>query len=232
MPGPQPIASRPGAAARFEALCRAIARPAPDAALPVRTLIGAVIAGGAIFGAVMGTYRIGAAGRWPLVVFSAVKVPALILVTTAVCLPAFFVLNTVAGLRDDFGRAVRAVLSGQAAMALALASLAPFTRFAYENDISHPAAQLFNAAMFTVATAVGQAIMLRHYRAIIASNWSAEDRHRLMLWAWIVMYVFTGIQTGWILRPYIGVPGLDVRFFRADAFTNAYMYFLRVVFGP
>ena len=73
MPGPQPIASRPGAAARFEALCRAIARPAPDAALPVRTLIGAVIAGGAIFGAVMGTYRIGAAGRWPLVVFSAVK---------------------------------------------------------------------------------------------------------------------------------------------------------------
>jgi len=224
-------------AGRFESLCARIGRPSefvPDdgaGVLTVRSLLAAIGAGGAIFGAVMGTFEISGAGRWPLVLYAGVKVPSLIMVTTAVCLPAFFVLNTVLGLRDDFGRAVRAVLAGQAALALALASLSPLTRVAYESGIRHGGAQLFNAGMFAVATAVGQAVMLRHYRAIVKANPATAGRHRAMLWAWVVMYVFTGVQTGWILRPYIGAPGLNVAFFREDAFTNAYVYFLRLVFG-
>lgn len=222
-----------GAADRFEGFCARIGRPGREAGAPLAVpwLLAAIACGGAIFGAVMGTYQVGEPGRWPLVIYAALKVPSLIMVTTAVCLPAFFVLNTVLGLRDDFGRAVRAVLAGQAALALALASLAPLTRVAYESGIGHGGAQLFNAGMFALATGAGQAVMLRHYRAIIASNHDLEDRHRAMLWAWVVMYVFTGVQTGWVLRPYIGAPGLEVRFFRVDAFTNAYVYFLRLVFG-
>lgn len=225
---------------RFEELCARIGRfsgphaaPVSTTDLPFRTLLLAIVIGAAIFGAVMGTYEIGGdgvgGGRWPLLFYSAIKVPTLILLTTAVCLPAYFVLNTVAGLRDDFSRSLRAVLAGQAAVALALASLAPLTRVAYETGITHGQAQMFNAMMFALATGAGQIVMLRHYRAIMAANPAAASRHRVMLLVWIVLYVFTGIQTGWILRPYIGVPGLEVRFFRVDAFTNAYEYFLRLV---
>jgi len=222
-----------GVPGRFEKFCARIGRPVATRAEPlgVLSLLAAVVAGGMVFGAVLGTFRVEDAGRWPLVFFSAIKVPALIMVTTAVCLPAFFVLNTVLGLRDDFGRAVRAVLAGQAGLTLALASLAPLVRVAYESGISHAGAQLFGAAMFGLATFAGHTVMTRHYRGIVGANPGAADRHRVMLWAWVAMYVFTGIQAGWVLRPYIGVPGLEVRFFRADAFSNAYVYFIRLVFG-
>ncbi|MBX3357714.1 MAG: hypothetical protein KF745_04725 [Phycisphaeraceae bacterium] len=227
-----PTPRTPALTDRFEDLCARIGRPGRDAAGPpvgIRALLAAIAVGGAVFGAVMGTYLVGEAGRWPLVAYSAIKVPSLLMVTTAVCLPAFFVLNTVLGLRDDFGHAVRAVLAGQAGLALALASLSPLTRVAYESGVSHGTAQLFNAGLFVIATGVAQIVMFRHYRAIIDSNPAAATKHRTMLWAWVAMYAFTGIQTGWILRPYIGVPDMDVRFFRADAFSNAYIYFLQLV---
>ena len=226
-------AAVPGLADRFEALSARIGRPerAGAAALSLRQVLGAIVVGGAFFGAVMGTYLVGVPGRWPLVLYAAIKVPALIMITTAVCVPAFFVLNTVLGLRDDFGRALRAVLAGQAGLVLALASLSPLTRVAYESGISHGGAQLFNAGLFAIATAAGQTVMLRHYRSIFEAAPDRAPRHRVMLWAWVAMYVFTGVQAGWILRPYIGAPGLDVHFFRADAFSNAYVYFLRLLFG-
>jgi len=222
---------------RFEGLCARIGRRGVIADLPVSTLLLCIAIGAAVFGAVMGTYEVASEGvggraRWPLVFYSAIKVPTLILLTTGICLPAYFVLNTVAGVRDDFGKSIRAVLAGQAALALSLASLAPLTRVAYATGITHGQAQLFNAFMFVLATTTGQIVMLRHYRAIIAGNPDNATRHRAMLIAWIVMYVFTGVQTGWILRPYIGSPTLEVRFFRVDAFTNAYEYFLQLAANP
>jgi hypothetical protein len=189
-----------------------------------------VLATGPIYGAFMGSYSVATLDRWLLVVYAAVKVPLLIFVTTAVCLPGFFVLNTVLGLRNDFGRAMRAIFAGQAAMTVALASLGPITKVAYMSGLTHRGALLFNAAMFTVATAVAQLIMFRRYRELIVSP-ETGPRHRLMLWMWVVLYVFVGMQMGWMLRPFVGSPGLGVSFFREEPFTNAYVVILRLVFG-
>jgi len=195
---------------------------------PWRMLIAWIAAAGAIHGAAMGMFRLDSAERIALVAYSAIKVPVLILLTTAIVLPAYFILNTILGLREDFARALRAVLFGQAGLALALASLAPFTMLAYASGVSHGQAQLFGALMFAIATGLGQVVLLRHYRPLIAGTGERGHRHRLMLWAWVVLYAFVGIQLGWILRPYIGVPGMPVQFFREDAFSNAYTYFLRL----
>ena len=91
--------------------------------------------------------------------FSALKMPLLLFATSLVCLPAFFVLNTLFGLRDDFAEAMQAILAGQAGLSIALAALSPFTRFFYFCDTSYRAALLFNAAMFTLATLAGQLVM-------------------------------------------------------------------------
>src|SRR5262249_6219663 len=149
---------------------------------------------------------------------AAVKVPLLIFVTTVVCLPGFFVLNTVLGLREDFGRAMRAILAGQAGLTVALASLGPITRFAYVSGVDHRQALLFNALMFTVATVIGQVVMLRRYRELTAQPGRGR-RHLLMLWAWVVLYAFVGMQMGWMLRPFVGAPGLPVAFFRDEPFS-------------
>ena len=189
-----------------------------------------VLATGPIYGAFMGSFSVATIDRWLLIVYVAVKVPLLIFVTTAVCVPGFFVLNTVLGLRNDFGRAMRAIFAGQAAMTVALASLGPITQVAYLSGLTHRGALLFNAGMFTVATAIAQLVMFRRYREL-TSDPVAGARHRVMLWMWVVLYVFVGIQMGWMLRPFVGSPGLPVAFFREEPFSNAYVVVLRLVFG-
>jgi hypothetical protein len=176
-----------------------------------------------IYGAVMGTYRFVAAERLLQVLYSGVKLPILLLVTLALCMPGFFVLNTLLGLRRDFPEACRAILAGQAVMSVALASLAPLTRVWYFSTESHRAALIFNMAMLAVAALAGQATIIRHYGPLIRGN----RRHIPMLAGWALTYAFVGIQMGWTFRPFIGSPGLAVTFFRQEPFTNAYV----VVFG-
>jgi hypothetical protein len=181
--------------------------------------LGVVVVGGVAYGAVMGAFG-GWGGDRPLqILFSAVKVPLLILVTTAIALPSFFVLNTLLGLRDDFREAARAVAATQAAVAVVLASLAPYTALWYASTRDYHEATLFNALMFGVASFAAQWVLRRRYAALVARN----PRHRVMLRVWLGVYAFVGIQMGWILRPFIGQPGRPVTFFRSDTWGNAYV---------
>jgi hypothetical protein len=38
-----------------------------------------------------------------------------------------------------------------------------------------------------------------------------------------LIYAFVGIQMGWVLRPFIGQPGVPTTFFRPGAWGNAYV---------
>ena len=74
-----------------------------DSRLPVLgSLMLAIVAYGMFYGGVMGSY--GGVNGWRLwqAVYSAVKVPFLLIATFLLSLPSFFVLNTLFGLRDDF----------------------------------------------------------------------------------------------------------------------------------
>lgn len=180
-----------------------------------------------LYGAAMGSYHCDSPQRIWMVVFSASKVPLLLLTTSLLCLPGFFVLSTVLGLRDDFRESLQAILAGQAAVSVALASLAPLTRFWYFSNGDYRDALLFNAAAFTVAGIAGQLVMLRYYRGLILRN----PLHRLMLHAWLGLYAFVGIQMGWMLRPFIGHPDIPVTFFRQEPFSNAYVVVARLILG-
>jgi hypothetical protein len=107
----------------------------------------------------------------------------------------------------------------QAGLTIILASLAPLTAFWYASSGDYTAAILFNALMFTVASFGAQWSLRRDYRVLIARS----PRHRSLLWTWIVIYAFVGIQMGWTLRPFIGDPASPVQFFRADSWSNAYL---------
>lgn len=180
-----------------------------------------------LYGAFMGSFHLVSAERLWMVVFSALKLPLLLFTTTAICLPGFFVLNTVLGLREDFRAAMQAILAGQGALAVALAALAPLTRFFYFSSTDYNSALLFNAAMFTLATTAGQIVMLRDYRLLITRH----RRHIVMLCTWVAMYAFVGIQTAWMLRPFVGSPNMPVTFFRQEPFSNAYVVVARLILG-
>ena len=87
-------------------------------------------------------------------------------------------------------------------------------------------ATALNGLMFAVASVAGQITLRRHYRPLIERN----PRHRLALAAWLVLYVFVAIQLAWVLRPFIGSPGLTTSFFREGAWSNAYVELTRTLF--
>ncbi len=184
-----------------------------------------VLIAGAIYGGTMGSWSIASPERLLLIPYAAIKVPMLILITTAICLPGYFVLSTVIGLRSDFRAALGAIAAGQAAVTLALCSLAPVTRFVYFSGVGHAGALVLSAAMFALSTCVGYAVMLRRYRPLLEKS----RRHRVMLAAWITMYVFVGIQMGWMLRPFVGTPGMPVAFVRPEPLSNAYVAVAKII---
>jgi hypothetical protein len=188
------------------------------------------------YGLVMGSYASVVGDRpwqeqaWQAL-YSASKVPLLLVATFAISLPSYSVLSTLFGLRDDLADVIRALIATQAALAIILISLVPFTCLCYAslggaaND--YTVAVTFNGVMFATASLSAQVLLRRHFRPLIARN----RRHRWMFWIWILIYAFVGIQMAWVLRPFIGSPEARVAFLREDAWSNAYLAVLRIVWS-
>jgi len=208
-------------------LLRGHGRFGPDAPMGGRLslLFAMVVLFGLVYGAVMGSFSATTPARWLLVLYAALKVPMLLLVTFFVCLPSFFVVNTVSGLRDDWSRALDAVVATQACLTLILASLAPLVLLAYVSNITYEGALVLNGFMFAAAAATAQVVTVRTYRPLIAR----DGRHRVMLGVWLTLYVFVGIQLAWMLRPFVGSPVAAPAFFREGAWGNAYVVVVRLV---
>jgi hypothetical protein len=186
-----------------------------------------IIAFALLYGAMMGAFR-GIAGQsqWMRqIVYSAVKVPILLSVAFAISLPNFFVLNSLFGLRRDFGQAIRALVAAQAGLAIILASLGPVTLMWYASSSNYQQALLFNGLMFAIASFSAQWLVRGYYRPLIARN----RRHSLMLWTWMFVYALVAIQLAWIMRPFVGSPASEVQFLRDDAWDNAYVYVIRLI---
>jgi hypothetical protein len=178
-----------------------------------------VVACGALYGAVMGSFHGLGGDGWKQIALSAAKVPLLFLATFALCFPSFYVLNALAGLRDDFPRVVNAVLGFQSLTAIVLAALAPITELMNLSTTAYSFMLLWSGVMFAVATMCGQWKMNSLYRPLIASN----PRHRPLAFAWIALYWFVGIQMAWVLRPFVGSPGMPIQLLRPHAWGNAYV---------
>ncbi len=172
---------------------------------PARSLASltlAIATFGMFYGGVMGTYGGFGGPRMWQVVYSALKVPFLLFITFLLSLPSFFVVNTLLGLRADFPRVIRALLATQAGLTIILSALAPYTAFWYVCGSRYQPAILFNGVMFAVASGSAQWMLRRSYRPLIKS----DPKHRWMLFVWLLIYVFVGIQMAWVLRPFIGHP--------------------------
>ena len=217
-------------ARRADAILRAQPSAAADAAHrpTLRALFGLLFVSGLFYGAVMGCYAGVTEGRALQLLYSGLKVPMLLLVTFAISLPNFWVLNTLLGVGADFAQALRALVATQAGLTIVLASLAPFTAFWYVSFQDYRNAIVFNAAMFAVASVSAQFLLRRYYRPLIERN----RTHRQLLRIWLVIYAFIGIQMGWLLRPFIGDPTQPVQFFRSDLWgsVNAYEYVAKLLF--
>ena len=183
--------------------------------VPVAGLLLIVLVCGGLYGAVMGGYSLNA----EQMLYSALKVPLLLVVSTLVCLPNFYVLNAVLGVAGDFRAALRGILSAQATLAVTLAALSPVTAFLYVSGDSYEFFKLLNGAMFFVGSLAAQRTLARHYAPLLAR----DRRHRRALLGWPVLYVFVAMQLAYVLRPFVGNPALPTTFLRETWWGNVYV---------
>ncbi|HPF13066.1 MAG: hypothetical protein H6830_06425 [Planctomycetes bacterium] len=187
----------------------------------VRRCLAWVALGGVAYGACMGSF-----GLRPLqCLISAIKTPLLISAGGLFCIPSFYVINNLLGLREDFGQALRGIASSQAAVAVCLASLGPITLVLYSGTDQYAFAKALNGVMFLFASLGGQIVLARNYRTLIQRN----PRHRVALFAWLTLFWFVTIQLAWMLRPFIGQPNDPTTFLRADSWGNAYVEVWRTI---
>lgn len=191
--------------------------------VPFVRILLMIVAGGFVYGLAMGSFAL----RPQQAFYSGVKVPLLLLGTSAIVLPSFYVLNTLLGLRDDFAHALRGVFAAQAVVAIALFSLAPVTLAAYWSSPDYPFATRANFVVFGLATIAGHLGCEKFYRDLV----QRDPKHQIARYAWTVLYVFVGIQLAWVFRPFVGDPRAPTSFVREDAWSNAYLVIVRQVFG-
>lgn len=188
-----------------------------ESVVPLPTIILLSMLAGTFYGATMGTFGAGVSPNLQIL-FSAIKVPLLPFVSFALGLPTLFIAATLLGLRDDFLLALRALLAAAAGQALLLAALAPFTMLCYLSTRDYRTALLFNVVVFGCAAAGGGLLVRRYFRPLIAR----DVRHKQLLILWLALSLFSGVQTAWMLRPFVGSPNLAPAFVRTEGWSNAY----------
>ena len=158
-----------------------------------RAALGAIVAGGAAFGAAVGAFR---GGRQ--ILFAATKIPLATVVTLGVCAPALYALGSVFGRRWPLRTVVAIALGAAARSALVLLALAPVLWLAIDLGTPYPLVKL----LATLAYALGGLSAL----SVAVRALGDEPGRRGCATAFVALFLLVGGQTGWVLRPYLGRP--------------------------
>jgi hypothetical protein len=180
-----------------------------DGARFIRSLAVMVALLYALYGVSMGLYR-GASSC----LFSALKLPLLYLITLAVCLPAFYVVNCLYGQRLSVRQSLRLLLIATSTNALALASFAPVSVFFSLTTLKsgYTFIVLLQVAVFAAAALLSVIEIGVVFRAT-AAHQGRRLRPSLVV-TWAVLYGFVLSQMSWVLRPWIGTWTLEYAPFR------------------
>jgi hypothetical protein len=176
-----------------------------------------ITAGTALYGAAMGSWH---SPRQAL--YTAIKFPLIILLTTLGNGLLNGMLAPLLGLNLGFRQSLQAVLTSFTSASAILAAFAPLLFFIVWNapPMTAHASSVYNFFQLANVTAIafaGTAANVRLGRLLeqLAGNVSAGRR---VLFAWLAVNFLLGSQLSWILRPFVGSPGLPLQFLRADAF--------------
>lgn len=179
-----------------------------------------IVAGAGAFGAAMGCWRA------PMqALFTAIKLPLAILLTTLGNAVLNALLAPLLGLNLRFHQTVLAVLMSGTIACAVLGAFSPLLFFVIWNtptNVSQATSVAYNAVQVLEVLIVAFAGIAANVRLLqLLARYSAQRISALkVLLGWLAGNLFLGTQLCWIMRPFIGSPGLPVEFFRADAFRG------------
>jgi hypothetical protein len=181
--------------------------------------IGVIVAGAGLFGAAVGWWRD------PLqALYTAIKFPLIILLTATGNAMLNAMLAPLLGLNIPFRQSFLAILMSFTISGAILGSFAPVMAFIIWN--SPPlspnvweSAGPYSFILLTFVIVIAFAGITANLRLLqllrkLAGGWNVAFR---VLIVWLAGNLFFGSQLSWVLRPFIGSPGLPVQFLRAAA---------------
>jgi hypothetical protein len=148
---------------------------------------------------------------------SAIKLPALYLLTLVVCLPALYIFNVLFGSTKSLGQHFAYILSTAAVIALLLCGFAPVTLFfliTINPFKDYSFFLLLNVAIFTLTGIFGVSFLYQAMRPDDAETDPNVKLRAKILRLWLMLYGFVGSQLGWTLRPFFGAPAESFEIFR------------------
>ena len=165
----------------------------------------------AIYGGIVGAFSS------PLqIISSAIKLPALYLITLLICLPTLYIFNAVFGSKQSISQHFTFLLTAVSVIAILLCGFAPVTLFFLLTVNDYNFFLLLNVAIFTLTGIIGVTFL---YQAMKPNTDNTTDQsvkvRTNILRFWLVLYGFVGSQLGWTLRPFFGSPGQQFELFRA-----------------
>jgi len=160
--------------------------------------------------------------------FVAAKFPLIILLTTAGNALLNGMLAPLLGLNIPFRQSCLAILLSFTIASAILGSFSLLVAFLIWNApaISSPSANVssgpYSFILLTHVAVIAFAGLIANLRLmqLLCSLTRDAAIARRVLVAWLAGNLFLGSQLSWILRPFIGSPGLPVEFFRSTAFQG------------
>ena len=186
----------------------------------VISYIVVIVAGAGLYGAAMGWWRD------PMqALYTAIKFPLIILLTASANAMLNAMLAPLLGLNIPFRQSFLAILMSFTIAGAILGSFSPLVAFVIWNSPPmttnvHQSAGPYSFILFTFVVIIAFAGIASNLRLLQLLRHLGGQRNvawRVLL-AWLIGNLFFGTQLSWILRPFIGAPGLPVQFLRADAF--------------
>jgi hypothetical protein len=177
-----------------------------------------IVVGAGMFGAALGYWR----DPWQAL-YAAIKLPLILLFTATANGLLNVMLAPLLGLRITFRQSFLAILASFALAAAILGAFSPLAAFVIwnappltqgvNNSATHAAILLLLVCVIAFAGIAANVRLLQLLRSLAGGRAAALR----VLFAWLAANLFFGSQLSWILRPFIGSPGLPVQFLRDEA---------------
>jgi hypothetical protein len=157
---------------------------------------------------------IGASHSWMQALSSAIKLPALYLITLLICIPTLYFANVIFGSKRTFGQHLVLVLTAVSVTSVLLFSFAPITLFFLITTNNYQFLILLNVLIFAITGFIGVSSLYQATSLVLEQDNEGSKTRQKILQFWLFLYAFVGSQLGWTLRPFFGRPDSLFQLFR------------------
>jgi hypothetical protein len=178
----------------------------------------------AIYGAI-----IGSSNSWQQMIVSAIKLPALYLITLLICLPTLYFFDILFGSKLNFRQYAALSLASTSVISVLLFSFAPITLFFLISIHEYNFFLLLNVVILALTGIVGMGMFFKSMSNLMKSDETSSEYRFALLKSWLVLYGLVGSQLAWTLRPFFGAPNQPFQLFR-DIEGNFYQQVIRIFF--